>query len=163
MRVLICGYLSQFESNCRRNATKSRYFGCYDESTRNHPVRMATCGPEDASSSCICTHATGSRPPEHEPCAQDAAAACSVETTRLRPNVVKGLRVSPDPTRQKTRHPKWNCSEHFNRRQPTRNVRRTDATKSHCCRTAKSAPIGRPLTPWKRQQLTPLAHDKQHF
>ena len=25
---------------------------------------------------CICTHATGSRPPEHETCAHDVAAAC---------------------------------------------------------------------------------------
>ena len=25
---------------------------------------------------CICTHATGSRPPEHETCAHEAAAAC---------------------------------------------------------------------------------------
>ena len=49
---------------------------------------------------------------------------CRDETTCLRPNVLTGHNVSPNPTRQKARHSKWNCSEHLNRRQPTRNVRR---------------------------------------
>ena len=51
--------------------------------------------------------------------------------------------------------PKWNYSEHLNQPQPTRNVRQGDVTKSHWCRTAKSAPKGTHLTPWraeKRQQ-----------
>ena len=30
----------------------------------------------DFLSNCICTHATGSKPPEHETCEHDAAAAC---------------------------------------------------------------------------------------
>ena len=40
-------------------------------------------------------HATGSQPPEHEPCAHDAAAACSriSRTTCLRPNVLTGHKV----------------------------------------------------------------------
>ena len=33
-----------------------------------------------------------------------------------------GHKISPDATRQKARHSKWNCSEHLNRRQPTRKV-----------------------------------------
>ena len=33
---------------------------------------------------CICTRATGSRPPEHETCAHDAAAACG-RMPRLKP------------------------------------------------------------------------------
>ena len=39
------------------------------------------------------------RPPEAE---------CRDETTCLRPNVLTGHTVSPDPTRQKARHSKWN-------------------------------------------------------
>ena len=57
--------------------------------------------------------------------------------------------VSPDPTRQKARHSKWNHSEHLKQRQPVRNVRQTDASKSHCCRTTKSAPIGTSPRSWR--------------
>ena len=94
---------------------------------------------------CICTRRARMtrRPPVSE---------CRDETTCLRPNVPTGDKVSPDPTRRKARHSKWNCSDHFNQRQPTRNVRRTDATKSHCCRSTKSAPIKTPLTPWRAQK-----------
>ena len=55
---------------------------------------------------CICTHATGSHPPEHETCMtrRPPAAECRDETTCLRPNVPTGHKVSPDPTRQKARH-----------------------------------------------------------
>ena len=74
---------------------------------------------------------------------------CRDETTCLRPNVLTDHKVSLVLTRQKARHSKWNYSEHINQRQPTRNVRQTDATESHCCRTTKSAPIGTPLTPWR--------------
>ena len=63
-------------------------------------------------------------------------AECRVETNRLHANVLTGHKVSPDPTRQKARHSKWNYSE-------------TDATKSHRWRMTKSAPIGTPLTPWR--------------
>ena len=79
-------------------------------------------------------------------------AECLDETACLHPNVLTGHKVSPDTTRQKARHSKWSCSEHFNQRQSTRNVRRTDATKCHCCRTTKGAPIGTPLTPWRAQK-----------
>ena len=76
---------------------------------------------------------------------------CRDETTCLRSIVLTGHKVLPDPTRQKARHSKCNCSEHLNRRQPTRNVRRTYATESHCCRRTKSATIGTPLTPWRAE------------
>ena len=85
-------------------------------------------------------------------------AECSVETNSLRSNVLTGHKVSFDPTRQKARHSKWNYSEHLNQPQPTRNVRQTDATKSHCCRTTKSAPIGPPLTPWRAQKRQQQQH-----
>ena len=83
---------------------------------------------------------------------------CRDETTCLRPNVLTGHKVCRDPTWQKARHSKWNYSEQINRRQPTRNVRRTDVTKSHYCRTTKSGPTGTPET----TKITPLARDKQH-
>ena len=76
-------------------------------------------------------------------------AECRDETACLRPNVLTGHKVSPDTTRQKARHSKWNYSEYFNQPQPTRNVRQTDATRSHCWRTTKSAPNETPLTPWR--------------
>ena len=75
------------------------------------------------------------------------AAECRDATMCLCPNVLTGHKVSRDPTRQQARHSVWNYSEHLNQPQPSRNVRRPDATKSHCCRIAKSAPIGTPLTP----------------
>ena len=53
-------------------------------------------------------------------------AECIAEATCLRPNVLTGHKVSPDPTRQKTRHSTWNCSKHLHQPRPT------NATKSHC-------------------------------
>ena len=47
---------------------------------------------------------------------------CRDETTCLRAIDLTGHKVSPDPTRQKARHSKWNYSEHLNQPQPTRNV-----------------------------------------
>ena len=85
-------------------------------------------------------------------------AECPVETSCLCSNVPTDHKVSPDPTRQKARHSKWNYSEHLNQPLPTRNVRQTDATKSHCCRTTKSAPTGRPLTPWRTKNRQPQRH-----
>ena len=93
-------------------------------------------------------------------------AECRDETTCLRTNALTGHDVSPDTTRQKARHSKRNHSEHLNQPQPTRNVRQTDATQSHCCGTTRSAPIGTPLTPREgpgRRTVTPLARDKQHI
>ena len=83
---------------------------------------------------------------------------CRDETTCLRPNVLTRHKVSPDTTRQRARHSQWNCSEHLNRRQPTRNVRRTDATKSHCCRTTRSTPIETPLRPRRTQKRQRKRH-----
>ena len=84
---------------------------------------------------CICTHVTGSRAREHETCVHDAAAAsirmpvervggpnAAMEKPCLRPDVLTGRKVSPDPTRLKARQFKWNCSEHVKRHQPTNNV-----------------------------------------
>ena len=77
---------------------------------------------------------------------------CRDEATCLRPNVPAGHKVSHNQTQQKASHSKWNCSEHLNQPQPTSSVRQTDATKSHCCRITKSAPIGTPLTPRRAQK-----------
>ena len=92
---------------------------------------------------CICTHATGSRPQKTRRARmtrRPPVSECRDETTCLRPSVPMGHKVSLDPTRQQARHPKCNCSEHLNRRQPTRNVRRTDARNQT------------PLTPWRTQK-----------
>ena len=78
----------------------------------------------------LCAPAAGSRDPEQRRARttrRPPVSECRDETTCLRPNVPTGHKVSPDPTRQKARHSKWNCSDHLNRRQPARNVRRTDA------------------------------------
>ena len=79
-------------------------------------------------------------------------AECRDETTCLRPNVLTGHKVSPDRTPQEARHTKWIFNDHLNQPQLSRNVRETGATQSHCCRTARSAPIGTPLTSWRAQK-----------
>ena len=75
------------------------------------------------------------------------AAECRDGTTCLRPNALTDHKVSPNTTRQKARHSKWNYGKHLNQLQPTGNVRQTDANESHCCRTTKCAPIGSLLIP----------------
>ena len=48
---------------------------------------------------------------------------------------------------------------HLNQPQPTRNVRtHRRATRSHCCRTTKSAPIGIPLRRWRAQKRQQNRH-----
>ena len=106
---------------------------------------------------CICTHATRSRPPKHELCAHDAAVACGRMPRRNNLPALQrsdGPQSIPRPTRQKS---KTLQVELDRTPQPTRNMQRTDATKSHCCRRTKSSVIGTPLT------ITPLARDTQHF
>ena len=79
-------------------------------------------------------------------------AECRDETICLRPNVLTGHKASPDPTRHESKTlPRGTTANTSTNVQPTRNVRQTDATKSHCCRTTKSAPIGTPLRPWRAQ------------
>ena len=71
---------------------------------------------------CICTHATGSRPPEHEACAHDAAATCSrmPRTTCLRFNIPTGQKISMDPAERKTLQVEPQATPQ--EPQPTRNV-----------------------------------------
>ena len=86
------------------------------QGARAHLKNTKTCPfPDDCITSRACITC---RPP---------VAEGSDETTCLCSNVPTGHRVSPDPTRHKARHSKWNYSEHLNQPQPTRNVRQTDA------------------------------------
>ena len=71
---------------------------------------------------------------------------------------------SPDPTRQQSK-----TLQVVNTAKTSTNVSQPEtcdeATRSHCCRTTQSAPIGTPLRPWRAQKTTtttPLARDKQH-
>ena len=75
-------------------------------------------------------------------------AECRVETTCLRRNVLTVTKYPrPNTTENKTLQVEPQQSPQ--QPQPTRNVRQTNATQSHCCRTTKNATIGTPLTPWR--------------
>ena len=89
---------------------------------------------------------------------------CHDETTFLRPNASTGHKVSPDPTRQKARHSKWNYNEHLNQRQPTRNVRQKTQIKSAAAeqpRAHQSETIETMEGP-ETTSITLLVRDRQH-
>ena len=91
---------------------------------------------------------------------------CRDETTCLHPNVLTGHKVSPDGTRQKARHSKWNCRRTL---QPTSaNQKRATnrrATKSHCCRNQERTKRNTTDTMEgpETTAITPFARDRQHF
>ena len=93
---------------------------------------------------CMCTHATGSQPPEHETCAHHAAAASTNDAMKQPAQRSNGPQSTPDPT-------------------PSGTAANNSTDVSQPETTAKSAPIGTPLTPWAQKRITPLARDKQHI
>ena len=116
-------------------------------------------------STAFCTHATGSRPPQHETCAHDAAAACG-RMPLPAPQLIDGATTYP-PTRHDRKqdtpsgtaaNTSTDVSQPETCDEQTRNQKPLLQNNQECTNRNTTDTMEGPET----TTITPLARDKQH-